>query len=423
METILDYISEKEVAHGGRIMAATLSTKDIVTIQGSVLGGWDLVPFDKQESVVMFARLLDAGTSTRSKDELRHAVAERGATLSFSSGASRTYFDASCLPEDLPFMLSLIAECLSDSVFDQKELDASRARLLTSISNSSTDTRGQAGIQFQRTLYDKAHPNYSDTNEERTANLAKVTRADLVAFQKHVGCGGLVLAMTGDIKAASAIRAAEAAFATLAPGTLTEMPYARNKKPPKAAEKRISIPGKASIDVYIGMSLPFTYDDPEYRPLLILADLLGGSFSGHLMETIRERDGLTYGVYAGMRGISKRKDGYFRVWSMFAPELYEKGIAAIQAETNKFLARGITEKGIASKKEELEGSYLIGLSTTGGLAAALHTIGTRHQPLSQLVAYVDQVQAVTLAQVKRAASFIRPELFSIVAAGTFDKKK
>ncbi len=116
MDEVVKRILEKEIAYGGRIFAMPMNTKDIVTVQGSVFGGWNMLPKEKEEAAILAARLFDAGTKRTSKSLLRERIEGPGASLSFSVTGNRTSFGLSCLPEDLPLMLKTVAECLTSGI-------------------------------------------------------------------------------------------------------------------------------------------------------------------------------------------------------------------------------------------------------------------------------------------------------------------
>jgi zinc protease len=422
MDSVAKNITEKYVFENGRIFVAPTGAKDVVTFVGSVLGGSEMLPRDQIEVPIIGARLFDAGTKGRKKDELREALAARGADLSFSSGGERTHFSGSCLPEDLSFVLQLAAECLDTPIFAEKEITLTKERIAGRLSESKTETRVQASGELSRMMYDESSPNYSETIPFLEKSLAGVTRQKLNAYKNLLGKGGLVLAIAGDTDPATAIRAAEKAFAKLPEGTLERPITQLNKKLPNASEKIIHIPEKANIDVYLGMSIPLTLNDELSIPYHTLVDMLGGGFAAHLMQTVRERDGLTYGIRAFTEGMGITTDGSFRIWSTFSPDLYDKGIATIKKELKSFFTTGITKEKLAAKKDEMLGSYVIGLATTHGLAGRLHSIGARQQDLTEIDEWRNKIKAVTLSDLQDAAALIKLDKLSLAAAGTFAKK-
>ncbi len=419
MDLMASHITEKRVFENGRVFIAPTRVQDVVTIEGSVLGGENMLPRVLSEAPLLAARLFDAGTKARDKDSLRELLASRGASLSFSTAGDRTYFSGSCLPEDLSLILSITAECLGTSVFPTQELATARERILGRFKEIKTDTRTQAANELSRILFDPAHVNYAEKEAVQEKRLKETARKDLVDFRKLLGKGGLVIAIVGDVVPAVALIAVEKSFGNLTKGTLEVTPKQRNRNSPKSTEKIIIIPNKANIDMYLGAAVPITFDDPQYRALMTVTDMLGGGFAAHLMQTVRERDGLTYGIAARASGFDAGVEGSFQIWSTFSPQLFEKGVATIRAETKKFFATEMTEKNLAMKKDDLTGAYVIGLSTTHGLANQLHSIGTHGRALSYIDEYPELIRALTLTQIHEAAALIPLDKLALTAAGTF----
>jgi zinc protease len=420
MEPITPFITELELAHGERIFIAPTKAKDVVSVEGSVLGGRNMLPRAKTEAADLAGELLDAGTNKKSKELIRGALADRGAMLSFHSGDDRTFFSGSCLPEDLPLLLKIAAECLEGASFPASEIKTTKERELGDLKEDTTDTKTQASIALGRMLFDAGHQNYPDTTTERIKKTTATTRADLAAFGKKLGRGGLVLALTGDIEVSASRRAVEAAFGKMRAGTLEESAKKENTKKNKSDEKLIHIKDKANIDVYLGAAVPLTYDAPEYLAFATLTNMLGSSnFSGHLMRTIRERDGLTYAIYAGLTGFNGGADGAFRIWATFSPATFKKAVEMTRKEIEIFMKARITFEALRTKQDEMIGNYLVGLSTTRGLANMLHKIGIEGKNLAYLDNYPELLRALTPKDVENAKKFIPSKALSLAAAGTF----
>jgi zinc protease len=420
MEPLLASVTEYE-KNGMRFFAARMGAKDVVTIEGSVLGGYRNGSREKEMVQRLLVGVLDAGTKKHGKDAFRELLASKGASLSFGTGATRTYFSASCLPEDVAFICDLLVECLSIPLLANREIEGERTRILAELEEAKTDTRQRASAAFSQMLFDKQHPNYSDSLETEIARTQKITKADVVVFHKMLGHGGLLFAITGDIQPDKALRTAEKAFLKLPAGTATPMSFNRNVKSQSAHVEKIVMKDKATIDTYLGIAVPITKTDALYVPLAVLVSMIGGPglSSGHLMRTIRERDGLTYGIYSYVNGFDMSTDGYLQIWATFSPATFEEAVEKTRAEIKKFLATGVTEEALARKQDELRGKYIVGLSTSHGLAATLHAIGKDGRPLSYIDEYPVRISNVTLKDLKDAVALIDLSKMSLAAAGTF----
>ena len=410
------------IAGGGELLVARTAAKDVVSVEGSVFGGTNHVPGDWDVIPVLSAQLLDAGTRKKDKNVIRGSLANRGISLSFNSEGDRTYFSGQCLPEDLPFLLSVIVECLGEASFPDREVESEKSRALGAIAEMKTDTNVQAGIALVRALYGAEHANFSRTLEEQEASVQKINRVRLMDFRRRLGRDGLILAIAGDVHAKSVRAAAEKAFNNLPERGLAAVAKPANKKNSTSSEKYIPIADKTNVDVLLGAALPLRKLDPLFHPASLLVDMLGGGFASHLMQTIRERDGLTYGIYASLRGFENGADGYLRIWATFSPEMFTKSIKVLHKEIHHFFAHGMTETALARKKEEITGSYLVGLSTTRGLARMLHQLTIDGRDLSYFAKYPDYIRAVSLAEIRTAADLVRLDKLAFVASGTFPEK-
>ncbi|MDB5189879.1 MAG: Zinc protease [Parcubacteria group bacterium] len=407
-----------------RLFAVRTGAKDVVTIEGSVLGGYYMQSREDMMVPRMVTGLLDAGTKNKTKEQLRGALAAKGASLYFAPGGDRTHFYAACLPEDAEFMFKLIVECLSESTFPTAEVANQKKRSLAELEESKNDTGFQASMAFSRLIYDPTHVNYPDEIDVEMKRVAKATRKDMLTFRSKLGQGGLVLAVAGDIVPDSILAKAEKAFSKLPKGTAKMTEKKANAKKPSVSEALVSIPDKATIDTYIGVHVPMTYESDDFTALKVFTSMLGGGglSTGHLMRTIRERDGLTYGIAAGTKGFAGKADGAFVIHATFSPATFDQAVANTRKEIKIFLETGMTEETLQTKKDELTGRYYVGLSTTRGLASALHTIGIEEKPLAYIDEYPSLIHAVTVADLKRVAAIIPFDKLSLAAAGTFIKK-
>lgn len=411
-----------EVESGGmRLFASKVPTKDILTIEGSILGGPRCLPRGKGVIASLTAELLDAGTTKHSKLVFRTLLADKGISLSFSSVRDRIFFSASALPEDYETVLALLSECLQRALMDEKELVLVKEREQGELLEAATDTRTQASIALSRLLYSPAHPNYEESIEETKKALAGVTRKEVYAHYKTLGRKGLLFVVVGDIAPKEALKKAIKYLSKLPEGSVQLPIISAEKALPVAVEKRVGIKDKANVDTYFGSAVPVTVVDDTYYPLSVAISMLGGRglSTGHLMRTIRERDGLTYGIYGSLSGCDVTTTGFIRIWATFAPTVYSGAIERVKREIALFLKTGITEQTLRTKKDEMKGSYQVSLATSHGLASALHTIALHNKKLSFIDEFPQKIESISLQQVQDVAPVLAPSNLAIAASGTF----
>ena len=94
----------------------------------------------------------------------------------------------------------------------------------------------------------------------------------------------------------------------------------------KASSKvYVTMQDKTSTDFVVGTALGIDRYHPDYLPLYLATHTLGGNFSARLMQTVRVKEGLTYGINSSLSGFGNGNDGYWMVGGTFSPKLLSKG--------------------------------------------------------------------------------------------------
>ena len=416
MSTIASRATELNLPNGGRAVILPTGVKDVVTIQGSIIGGPSAFAANEGIAAGMTADLLDAGAGAFSKEAFRAALAGRGAEIHFGTRDTRLTWSASCFPEDAPFVIARIADAIFRPHLIPAEFAAEKVRSLSDLDDEASNTGVQAANALTRLLYMPSHPNYAPATPEEKKRAGAAIVADAKKIARQYGTKHLALAIVGDVNAKRLRESVEKAFGKAPEGRAR--PSAAPSARADARRENSIIPDKANADVSMGSALGFGMDDKRYRPTATIVYMLGGSFAGHLMQTVRERDGLTYGVKAYLKGLTDKLDGYLEVWGTFAPQLLIRGTDALERETRVFLKSGVTEESLAAVKDEIAGSYAVSLATTQGLARNIIRFLEDDKPLSWVDEHPDRVRAVSLKEAQDAAAHLESLPLSAATAGS-----
>jgi zinc protease len=140
------------------------------------------------------------------------------------------------------------------------------------------------------------------------------------------------------------------------------------------------------------------------------------------MQTVRDEQGLTYGIQSGVGGVDNGNDGYWAIWATFAPQLVDKGYDAAIEQLEKWLENGVTKAELDAKKSTITGSYKVGLATTRGLAGQILTNADRGRPNSYLDKFPELINALTVDQINNAIQkYIDMDKMVFIAAGSLNK--
>ena len=150
--------------------------------------------------------------------------------------------------------------------------------------------------------------------------------------------------------------------------------------------------------------------------------ILGGNFSARLMSTVRDQEGLTYGIQSAVAGVDNGNDGYWYIWGTFAPELVDQGRESALRQLKTWIKQGVTEDELSRKKTTASGMYKVGLATTAGLAGQILATVENGRELDYIDSYPDKINAVTLNEVNKAIKkYCNERELVTVVAGPTDK--
>jgi zinc protease len=410
--------SHRSQVEGVDLVTYHTDVKDVVVILGSLPAGDAMAEPGNIAIPTLAGMMLDRGTKSLDKFAIAEQLDNVGAEISFSVGTQSLEIRAKCLKKDLPLVIGLIAAELRTPALQVQEFNKARQQFIGALEASAQNTEARAQEAFGRAIYPQGHPNRPHTVSEYEAAAKAATLDDLKAFHaKYYGPAHLTLVVVGDVAASDAQTEIGKAFS----GWTGGQDYVRPSTPAvlkAASEVSVPLTDKPSVSVIIGQPTGLRYKDPDALALRVGTAILGSGFTGRLMGIVRDKEGLTYNIGAGMSDDSI-VDGRWDISASFAPALLDKGLASTRRELDRWWKDGVTEQELAARKQGLVGGYLVGLSTTGGLANAILTNLQRGYDVSRVEEYPGAVKALTREQVNAAIkSRLNPGAMVLVKAGS-----
>ncbi|MDP9083693.1 MAG: insulinase family protein [Pseudomonadota bacterium] len=394
---MLDQSHRSQVA-GIDLITYKTDVKDVVVILGSLPAGDAMADTGNIATPTLLGMMLDRGTKNLDKFAIAELLDNVGAEIGFGVGTQSLEIHAKCLKKDLPMVIGLIAAQLRNPAFDGREFDKAKQQFIGGLEASAQNTEVRAREAFNRAIFPQAHPNRPHTVTEYEAAAKSATLDELKAFYaKYYGPAHLNLVIVGDVAAAATAAEVAKAFSGWNGGRDYIRP-AQRASPAGARTVLVPLADKPSVSIILGQPTGLRYADPDGLALRVGTAILGRGFTGRLMGTVRDQEGLTYNIGAAVAQDSI-SDGSWDISASFAPALLEKGLASTRRELDKWWKDGVTDQELASRKQGLVGGYLVGLSTTAGLATAILTDVQRGYDLTWLDGYAAAVKALTREQV------------------------
>ncbi|HEX8251905.1 MAG TPA: pitrilysin family protein [Thermoanaerobaculia bacterium] len=417
--TITSKLVREKIA-GIDLIACRTDVKDVVTFRGSLPAGDTFAPRENMAVPTLVGGMLDQGTTKQNKFEIAQKLESIGASIAFEVEGVMTQFHGKCLRKDLPLVISILAEELREPAFAPEEFEKLKKQITGDLQRAMESTDFRADQAFSETVFPPGHPNHTPPVKEFLTAVQTAKLEELKQFHReYYGPAQATLVAVGDIDVEVLKSEIARSFDGWSGGkTLPDFP--KTAAPNERTEQTIPMADKPNVTVLIGQSSGLRYRDPDALALRVGTAVLGSGFTGRLMGTVRDKEGLTYGIGAGISGMSDAfSDGEWRIAGNFAPQLLEKGMASTRRELDAWYAQGITAAELERMKTNLVGTFKVGLATTEGLASALLNAVHRGYDVNWLDEYPKRVAALSLPEVNAAIKkYLRPDKMTVIKAGS-----
>jgi predicted Zn-dependent peptidase len=406
-------VARTTLANGLEVNTAEWHELPIVYLRLVVRSGSETDPADLPGLASLVADMLEEGTRHRSSAELAEAVEFLGADISTSADSENVVIAFRAMRDQLPEAMRLVAEVATQPAFRQDELDKLKRRELDRLALSARNPIWLVRREFYKRLYGSHPYAHVDTTEEA---VRRVKRTDLQRWHRaNFVPSNAFLVVTGDVTPDDVQRAATEAFGGWRGRTV---PAAPRPAPPARESREIVVvdrPGSAQSVIVAG-NLAIDRDDPEWIPLEVANQVLGGSAASRLFMDLRERRSLTYGAYSA---VHPRIDvGPFVVSTSVRTEVTNQAVDAIFEHLDRIVAEAPSEGEIHSAESFLADSFPLRIDTPGNIAQLVAELRTFGLPDDYYDTYRTRVQAVTPEDALTAAqASIHPAKALVVIVG------
>src|ERR1700722_709120 len=399
------------------VIASPTDIKDVVTIAGALPAG-DALATDNIAIASLTGMMLDKGTESMDKFAVAKQLDQVGTQLHFRVSEQALSIRARSLKADLPLVLRIMADELRHPAFSAGEFAKAKIEFGGSVQQRTDGTEYRAAEAFSRAVFPAGHPNRQPSIDDWHSAIDKASMAEMKKFhQQFYGPAHMVLVLVGDLDIPKIKAEIKRDFGGWSGG----VPY---RSAPKATASNapvdhvVFLAAKTSVTVLAGEATGLQYRDADSLPLRVGMAIFGSGFTSRLMSTVRDKEGLTYHIGASVAD-DTFNDGDWRINATFAPSLLDKGMASTQRELQRWWKDGVTLPELEARKNDLVGSFQVGLATTDGMSGTLLSPVQRGLPLSWVDDYPRSVEAVTLDQVNGAIRrYVDPAKLVIVRAGS-----
>lgn len=403
-----------EVQSPGGINAWLVEEQSIpfVALELRFKGGASLDLPGKRGATYLMTALLEEGAADLDARAYAEEVESLAASFEFDVSDDAVSISARFLTENQDAALALLRDALTRPRFDQDAIDRVRAQIVSGIRSDLQDPDTIVGREFDRMVFGD-HP-YGSAIEGTEDSVAALVQDDLIAAHKGALARDRVyVSAAGDISAEELAALLDKLLADLPETGVSQAPDVAVVTDAGVTVVPFDVPQSVAIFGHEGIAR----DDPDFFTAYVLNEILGGGgFEARLMQEVREKRGLTYGIYSYL--VPKDHAALYLGRVSSANDRIAEAIEVIRDEWVKMAEVGVTEEELASAKTYLTGAYPLRFDGNGRIANIL--VGMQMDDLTPdyVTTRNAKVEAITLDDVKRvAARILKPEALRFVVVG------
>lgn len=380
----------------------------------------------KQALQLMFGDSLLSGAGKYSRAEFLSAVNFLGASIGVSVIDGTLTISLKTVSQNFKKLLPLVDTMLTKPLFLKSEIERIRTTVTNQLHDSKEDSKSISYNGLRNTLYGQGDRKFTFNIDDLVTEVQSIQNSQLFKkLHRSLLTKSWTCSMAGE---ASSITALEKVVKRIKKGYSKPNSVAsvHQQKAPQSIVVLKNIPSRQNIDLSIGAPLPFTLHHPDYPPLVFGVSVLGkwGGFTGRLMSTVREKEGLTYGIYSRLEGFSGVEQGFWSTMTFFSPDKALQGLTATFREINKLYQEGISEAELNKFKIILGTQQTLIQDSVSGLLADLHSYHCRQFTLSEMKEHKERLLNLSKDDVNRAIrTYLNPTTLTISGAGPVSSVK
>jgi zinc protease len=407
-------IAIQEVTSPGGIKAWLVEEHSIpfTALEIRFKGGTALDAPGKRGAVKLMAATLEEGAGDLDSQGFAAARDDLAAGIRFDAWDDAVSVSAKFLTENRDRAVDLLRMALIEPRFDPAAIDRVRGQMISIVESNAKDPQEIAAATFRRLAYGD-HP-YATSDDGTRASLQGLTRDDILAAKAAtMARDRLFVSAVGDITPEDLGRLLDRLLGDL-PATGAPMP------PPAKVDLAggVTVVDFASPQSMVVFGQPgLRFEDPDFFAAYVLNHILGGGgFESRLMNQVREKRGLTYGIasYLVNRDLADTWQGSFAS----ANEKVAEAVQVTRDEWARMAAGGVTDAELAEAKTYLTGSYPLRFDGNGPIADILVGMQLDGRPMDYVQKRNGYIEAVTKEDIARVAKrLMTPDGLRFVVVG------
>lgn len=365
----------------------------------------------------VLSEALRGGCGTLSRDAFLDKLNMLGSSISISVSNRMVTVELRSTAETFDKTAALLKLMLTEPTFDASELKRIKSTLKNELEDARENSKMHAELGLRNALWGNTDRRHSPTIDQLAGSIGNIGKKELDSNLKSFRQSFWQITFGGSNEQAKKFEK----IANSVQMKVTEVkiqPQVLLNKPARTVFHEI--PSRQNIDFAIGASLPLSIHDADFPALTMGIAILGkwGGFAGRLMSTVREKEGLTYSIYARAENFYRSEHGQWRIFTFFAPEKALQGVTSTLREITSIFKKGVTESELAAFKRIVKTQELLSHDSLVGYTGKIHGYHVLGLSPSEIDSLLKKQDELTVAEVNAAVKkYLNPKTLTVSAAG------
>ncbi len=351
------YYNKTELSNGIRVV-----TEKIPNVRSVSIGMW-LTVGSRDERVEnngiahYTEHMMFKGTTRLSASDIAQSLERVGGYLNAFTGKEVTCYYAHVLNEHISNAVEILGEILTNSVFDEVEMEKEKRVILDELSNIEEMPEELLHDLFWEDLFPD-HPLGMSIIGKRDT-VSDIDRSKILDFiDRNYTSDRIVVAAAGDVDHQELVDLLGNNVAKLKRGALpSQYPL------PNLPDTNVNVVENGAIQAHVCLGTQaYDYRDRKKFALLVLNTLLGSGMSSRLFQNIREKHGIAYSIYSFVDFLFNT--GVFGIYLGTDKENVERSLELIQDELQMLTRNSVSVDELERTKSQLKGNLMLGLEGT-----------------------------------------------------------
>ena len=331
--------------------------------------------------------MLFKGTKTRTAKQIAESFDRIGGEVNAFTSKEHTCYYAKVLDHHAHIALDILSDMFFNSAFNAEEIEREKQVVLEEIYMSEDDAADDVHEKLWEIMYPNDALGLPILGSEET--LMTFTEEKIRHYMaKHYGPQNVVISVAGNITE-EILQEIETQFGQYEASLLAEKPELTY--PPFMPGEFIK--ERDTEQAHVAISFPaINVKDSKMYSFVALNNIIGGNMSSRLFQEVREERGLAYTIYS--YHTCYVDVGAFTIYGSASKQNLSAMQHTIDATLLDLVAGGITEQELKDAKDQLKGSFVLGLEgseahmTRNGVNELIHG---QHKTVDEVLANIDAI--------------------------------